>query len=320
MLFSAVSPNEPPQTDTISPKEAEKTNNQIRLLTIVLIAAVAAFVLYFLGTHIFAPTNHYRSGIAAMERGDYADAIASFTDAGNYKDAAAQIAVCRQKYADQLAGKENAVSYLSSAMPWTSIDENGAYAFQHDAYEKAASMIPDYGTVIIPDVLDGQLVQSIKEKTFLNADTVTAVTLPNAVTTLPDSCFYNCHALSALSFGKSLSVIEQRCFLNCTALETLTLPQTVTSIGLRAFNNCYSLTAVHIPGALSVLMPYTFSDCYCLREISLPASLEKISEYAFTGCSALETIYFAGSEAEWKEIEILEGNEALFNADIIFAK
>ena len=305
--------------EPITQEEADKTNKQIKILTLIVAAVAVALALSFLSTNVIAPTMNYNNGVREMEMGNYEEAIECFINAGDYKDAADQIAVCRQNYANLLAGKPDAVSYMTSAMPWTTM-EDGVYGFKNDKYEDGAKYIPDYGNVIIPDVLDGQLVTAIKEKTFLNADTMVSVVIPDAVKELPDSCFYNCSALRDVTFGKNVSVIAQRCFINCTAITAMTLPQTVTAIGLRAFNNWYGLLTMKIPGAVTQIMPYTFSDCYQMKEISLPASIEKIHENAFTGCMALETVYFAGTEEEWNEIEILEGNEYLTAATVVFEK
>lgn len=321
MLFSAVNQdNENEKAGTQTPEEAEKTNRQIKILSLIVAAVAAALALYYLSVNVLAPTNNYNNGIRAMQEGRFEEAIADFTAAGTYKDAADQLASCRQKLADFLAGKENAVSYVTSAMAWTSISETGEYGFNQDTYEKGQKFIPDYGNVVIPDVLDGILVRSIKEKTFLNADMMTSVVIPDAVSAIPDSCFWNCTSLYDIRFGKNVSSIAQRAFLNCTALTEISLPETVTAIGLRAFNNCTSLKKAEIRGSVTNLMPYTFSECWSLREISLPASIETIHENAFTGCGELEIVYFAGSQSDWEKIVIMEGNEALLNAAVRFAK
>lgn len=311
-----MSENEKPITQA----EADKTNKQIKILTLVVVAVAAALILSYLSANVLAPANHYRSGVDAMQRGDFKEAIDSFSSAGAYKDAEDLLASCRIKYADFIAGKPGAISYVTSSMKWLSVSDSGEYGFKNDTYEDLSKVIPDYGIVIIPDVLDGILVTSIKEKTFMNADTMVSVTIPDKVKEIPDSCFYNCSSLREVVFGKETAVLSQRCFINCTGLTDMTLPETVSAIGLRAFNNCYGLTRMSITGPVAQLMPYTFSDCYNMKEIHLPATLHKISENAFLHCEALEKVYFAGSESEWNAMEILEGNESLTGAEIIFAK
>jgi tetratricopeptide (TPR) repeat protein len=317
MLFSV---NEPDMRDANTPEQAAKIDRSIRILTIIVIALAAVFLINMLSTRVFAPSSNYKNGTAAMQEGRYAEAVEYFEKAGDYKDSADQLARAKQAHANLLAGKEGALSYSTASMPWFSVTADGMFAFAKDDYEKIEAMLPNPGEIIIPDVLDGILITSIKEKTFLNADTVTSVIIPDKVTSLPDSLFYNATAMQSVTLPASLSVISQRAFINCTALQSVKIPAGVVSIGLRAFNNCYALTTADLGACdkLTKLESYTFSECYSLAEISLPASLTAIEENAFINCEALKTVRFGSTEAQWNAIEIAEGNEALQNAKVIF--
>ncbi|MBE6657684.1 MAG: leucine-rich repeat domain-containing protein [Ruminococcaceae bacterium] len=317
MLFSV---NEPDLRDANTPEQAAKIDRSIRILTIIVIALAAVFLINMLSTRVFAPSSNYKNGTAAMQEGKYAEAVEYFTAAGDYKDAADQLARAKQSYANLLAGKENALSYTTASMPWYSVTEDGMFAFAKDDYEKVEEMLPNPGEIIIPDVLDGILITAIKEKTFLNADTVTSVVIPDKVTALPDSLFYNAAAMQSVTLPASLTVIAQRAFINCASLQSVTLPAGVREIGLRAFNNCYALTSADLGAceSLTTLESYTFSECYALAEVSLPASLTSIEENVFINCESLKTVRFGGTEAEWNAISIAEGNEALLNANIVF--
>ena len=317
MLFSV---NEVDPRDANTPEQAAKIDRSIRILTIIVIALAAVFLINMLSTRVFAPSSNYKNGTAAMQEGRYGEAVEYFTAAGDYKDAADQLARAKQSYANLLAGKEDAISYMSAAMPWYSVTADGMFAFAKDPYEKAGALVLNPGEIIIPDVLDGILITSIKEKTFLNADTVTSVVIPDKVTALPDSCFYNATAMQTVTLPASLSVIAPRAFINCTSLQSVTVPAGVREIGLRAFNNCYALTTADLGACdgLTTLESYTFSECYALTEIALPASLTAIEENAFVNCESLKTVRFGGTEAQWNAIAVSEGNEALLNANVVF--
>lgn len=317
MLFSV---NEPDMQDANTPEQAAKIDRSIRILTVIVIALAAVFLINMLSTRVFMPSSNYKNGTAAMQEGRYAEAVEYFEKAGDYKDSADQLARAKQAHANLLAGKEGALSYTTASMPWFSVTEDGMFAFAKDDYEEIEAMLPNPGEIIIPDVLDGILITSLKEKTFLNADTVTSVVIPDKVTSLPDSLFYNATAMQSVQLPASLVTISQRAFINCTALQSVTLPAGVVSIGLRAFNNCYALTNADLGAcsALSVIESYLFSECYALTEVSLPASVTTIKENAFINCEALTTVRFGGTEAQWNAIEIAEGNEALQNAKVVF--
>ena len=317
MLFSV---NEPDMRDGNTPEQAAKIDRSIRILTIIVIALAAVFLINMLSTRVFAPSSNYKNGTAAMQEGRFAEAVEYFEKAGDYKDAADQLARAKQSYANLLAGKEDALSYSSASMPWFSVTADGEFAFGKDDYEKIAEMLPNPGEIIIPDVLDGILITSLKEKTFLNADTVLSVIIPDKVTALPDSLFYNATAMQSVTLPASLAVISQRAFINCASLQSVTVPAGVVTIGLRAFNNCYALTSADLGACenLTVIESYTFSECYSLAEISLPASITEIKENAFINCESLKTVRFGGTEAQWNAIAIAEGNEALANAKVVF--
>ena len=317
MLFSV---NEPDMRDANTPEQAAKIDRSIRILTVIVIALAAVFLINMLATRVFAPSSNYKNGTAAMQEGKYSEAIDYFTAAGDYKDAVDQLARAKQAHANLLAGKENAISYTTTATPWFSVTDDGMFAFAKDDYEKIEEMLPNPGEIIIPDVLDGILITAIKEKAFLNADTVTSVVIPDKVTALPDSCFYNATAMQSVTLPASLTVIAQRAFINCASLQSVTLPAGVREIGLRAFNNCYSLASADLSACenLTTLESYTFSECYSLADISLPASLTAIEDNVFINCESLKTVRFAGTEAQWKAIAMAEGNDALLNAEIVY--
>jgi tetratricopeptide (TPR) repeat protein len=317
MLFSV---NEPDMQDANTPEQAAKIDRSIRILTIIVIALAAVFLINMLSTRVFAPSSNYKNGTAAMQEGRYAEAVEYFEKAGDYKDSADQLARAKQAHANLLAGKEGALSYSTASMPWFSVTADGMFAFAKDDYEKIEAMLPNPGEIIIPDVLDGILITSIKEKTFLNADTVLSVVIPDKVSALPDSCFYNATAMQTVKLPASLAVIAQRAFINCTSLQSVTVPAGVREIGLRAFNNCYSLVIADLGACegLTTLESYLFSECYALTEITLPASITTIKENAFINCESLKTVRFGGTEAQWNAITVSEGNEALLNANVVF--
>ena len=74
------------------------------------------------------------------------------------------------------------------------------------------------------------------------------------------------------------------------------------------------VTEVYIPEGAEVLGSKCFSRCHELRLLHLPRTLRYIEMKAFFDCP-LEQIRFAGSAADWQQIEISPiGNEALIRA------
>ena len=111
-LFSQTTepqPN-PAENDQKIKEENAKIDRSIRILTIVVIALAAVFLINMLAQNVIRPSLNYKNGTAAMQNGRYADAISYFSSAGDYKDAEEQTNRAKQLHANQLAGKEGALS------------------------------------------------------------------------------------------------------------------------------------------------------------------------------------------------------------------
>ncbi|MBR2520597.1 MAG: leucine-rich repeat domain-containing protein [Oscillospiraceae bacterium] len=68
---------------------------------------------------------------------------------------------------------------------------------------------------------------------------------------------------------------------------------------------------------ITAITEYLFSGTSNASEVYLPASLESIGKYAFYN-NGVTDVYFAGSREEWQAVSILDGNDALKNAEIHF--
>jgi len=82
-----------------------------------------------------------------------------------------------------------------------------------------------------------------------------------------------------------------------TVGEEFTIPTGVTCIHFNAFKNCANIKTLNIPASTTLVLPN-----------------------AFSGCTALTTVNYDGSAEDWAAVEILDGNEALKNANIVFAE
>ncbi len=103
-------------------------------------------------------------------------------------------------------------------------------------------------------------------------------------------------------------------FRDCRSLESLTVPQTVTSIGSGAFQGCHSLKEIKLPESVKTIESAAFSDCRSLASIAVPKSVTAVENGAFDRCLSLKDIYYAGSAAQWTDIQIAEKNDAFTTA------
>ena len=100
------------------------------------------------------------------------------------------------------------------------------------------------------------------------------------VTSISYCAFFNCDSLTSVEIGDGVTSIDYGAFANCDSLTSVVIGDGVTSIGEKAFAYCDSLTSVVIPD-----------------------SVTSIGNWAFDDCSSLTSITFAGTKAQWNEIE-----------------
>lgn len=115
------------------------------------------------------------------------------------------------------------------------------------------------------------------------------------------------------------------------SISAVEIPATVTALDADSFAGCTRLAHVRIAsGNKSFLIEdgaiYTANGqtlLYCpvargARELTLHSALTHIAAGAFSKCPSLTTIYFAGSTADWRNICIGDGNDALYEAAFKF--
>ncbi|MBO6133808.1 MAG: leucine-rich repeat protein [Lachnospiraceae bacterium] len=98
------------------------------------------------------------------------------------------------------------------------------------------------------------------------------------------------------------------------AMTSIEIPDSVQEIGDSAFMYCTDLKNLYIPNGIRSLGREVFWGCYSLESIRIPRSLKSIGESAFFYDSDLTRILYEGAIADWEQISIADGNEAIFNA------
>ena len=157
-----------------------------------------------------------------------------------------------------------------------------------------------------------------------------AYTVPDTVRSVEYSAFANCRYLTGVTLPTSLVSISGNAFTGCTGL---------TEISLAEGNTAYQtvdgalLTAdgtglIYCPGGKtgSYTVPETvrdiqysaLADCSRLSEVTIPTSVVTIGEKAFAGCESLQDVHYGGTQAEWRNVFIDEGNEPLTHATLHF--
>lgn len=203
----------------------------------------------------------------------------------------------------------------------------------------------------LPSLTIPDSVTEIYNNAFSHSTALSGITIPDNVTKIHNYVFAGCESLNitvsadnrnyssfdGVLFNKdktaligyakdkiqpeytipdSVTEICDSAFSDCANLINVTINNGVTFIGEDAFEGCVLLTHVKIPNSVTELDRYVFNFCSGLTSIELPVSLTKIGERSFGDCESLTDVYYAGSDSDWANITIEEGNELLTNATI----
>ncbi len=146
------------------------------------------------------------------------------------------------------------------------------YNYTNDGTELAVTFCGDHynsydeyeGIVVIPE-----------EVTYLNRT--------RKVTSIGGAFMY-CSSLTAVTIPNSVTSIGIQAFQGCRGLTSVSIPNNVTSIGDYAFDGCRSLTSITIPNSVTTIGNEAFSGCTSLNSISIPNNVTSIGESAFYEC------------------------------------
>ena len=222
----------------------------------------------------------------------------------------------------------NGCSKLTSISIPNSVTSIGDSAF-YDCGKLTSIMIPSSVTSIensafcycssLTSVKIPNNVTSIGCKAFYGCSSLTSITIPSSVIDIGWGAFYGCSKLASVTIPDGVDSIEKYTFAGCSSLTSISIPDSVTSIEERAFSRCSSLTSVKISNGVTDIGDSAFYNCSSLTSVTIPDSIESIGTDAFFFCDSLDAVYFGGTEAQWLNVSIEQGNECVQSADKYFA-
>ena len=141
----------------------------------------------------------------------------------------------------------------------------------------------------------------IRDNTFYDNDSITAVNIPKCVTAIGDYAFYSCDSLQLVSGCVGVVTVGNSAFKWCSTLQSVALGST-EEIGDGAFSSCIALTSLELPETLKKIGSGAFNNCEKLTALELPQSLTEIGRGAFADCPAELT--YAGTLEQWQAITL----------------
>lgn len=172
---------------------------------------------------------------------------------------------------------------------------------------------------------------------------ITKVTISDGITNIGAYAFYSCENLVTLYIPETVETIGDHAFEGCVKLADATIPDTLKDIGTDAFKGCTSMSYIPIPNKGTDIVAgeyenYTniknitipegvtnvgtaaFRNCSNATSVSIPNTLASIGENAFDGCTSITDVYYNGTQSDWENITIGDGNNCLLNANIHYLK
>ena len=104
----------------------------------------------------------------------------------------------------------------------------------------------------------------------------TKIVLREGTTAIAADAFY-CSDLTAITIPESVTSIGDYAFANCRSLTSITIPNSVTNIGDWAFYECDKLTSITIPNSVTNIGRYAFCYCQNLSDIYCSANPSKLT-------------------------------------------
>ena len=146
------------------------------------------------------------------------------------------------------------------------------------------------GTIKIPEILGGLIVDYIGPYAFQDCQGLADITIPSHVRIVDYDAFSGCINLTNVVLEAGVESIGSFAFCDCGKLQTIEIPSSVTEISNGVFSNCSSLKDVILPDGLSTIAERLFNGCVSLTHIDIPPNASSIQDGAFYGCSSLSRV------------------------------
>lgn len=130
--------------------------------------------------------------------------------------------------------------------------------------------------------------------TALIDGSITALTIPEGVTSIRKFAFYGCAALKSVTVPETVEAIGRGAFAGCENLERVNLPNAITAIEGDTFYECSSLTSLQLPDSLESVGDSAF-QATGIGSLVFPATLKTLDSAIAVGSNALTTVTFRGT-------------------------
>lgn len=142
--------------------------------------------------------------------------------------------------------------------------------------------------------------------------TVKSVVIESGVTNIGAGVFaYS--KIADVSIPNTVTDIGVAAFYGSTNIHTLAIPSSVNNIASAAFDKT-GLISIILPYGLEIIDYCMFTGCSNLESVTIPGTVTSVGWRAFDECDNLKNVYFGGSQAQWRSVNVAEHNDVLSTA------
>lgn len=200
-------------------------------------------------------------------------------------------------------------NYTSDAMaPWSIYKSQ----IKKVILQEGITSIGDYAFYNCDNLTEGSLpstLANIGQYAFSKC-AIESIDVPENVSSIGEHAFYNCKNLQSVDLPDKLTTISDWLFASCDSLKIVDfIPANVTTIGRYAFYGSEGIENVVIPDKVTTIDFEAFGICRNLKAIYIPKSVTQMNLAIYPGCDELKIVYYSGSEADWKKIGFVSGQD-----------
>ena len=149
------------------------------------------------------------------------------------------------------------------------------------------------GEVIIPERINGKIVDAIDRNAFQNCEKVASITLPETIKQIGAGAFRRC-GLKTIHLPETMLEIPPSLASGCINLRSVRLPEKLKVIGDNAFFHT-GLTAIEFPPYLEEIGSSAFAQSVDLQVQQIPDTVTRLGEGVFEFCDSIKEMHFPGS-------------------------
>ncbi len=198
----------------------------------------------------------------------------------------------------------------------------------------------------------GSKLKSIGGFAFNRCEELVEISFPSTLEDVGENAFAECRKLKTVGLNEGLKTIGDGAFCGCPLIESFIMPDSVVSLGFGVLMNIPGggfdsptgevsmLSELRISNSLTEIPDYAFSKtvikravignsvvkinyssffgCASLESLVIPVSVKHIASYSFYKCDSLQTVYYEGTEDQWRGVFVGKNGNDIHNAQIYF--